>query len=122
MKYPLAVIETHPKNPEIVFFDIFTEHGISICIPVKRKRDQLRKILNPHHTKEVLIHRDFIHTREGYRETERLTYFNGKLHYRNRSLKISAPFTEKNKKDLTDHDFQLEYHTKMKQHECCILY
>ena len=122
MKYPYVIIETHPKHPEVVFFDIFTGYGISICIPVKGKRGQLRKILNPHHTKEVLIHQKFIYTREGYRETERLTYFKGTLHYHNHSLKISAPFTAKNRTDLTKHDFQLEYHLKMQQQKCCTLY
>ena len=121
MKYPYAVVETHPKQPEVVYFDIFTSYGLSICVPVNGKRDQLRKILNPHYTKEVLIHRDLVYTKEGCIETERLTYFKGKLHYRNQSLRISAPFTEDNRKALTEHDFQLEYHIKTQQ-KCCTLY
>lgn len=123
MKYPYAVVDPHPKQHEVVFFDIFTEYSVSVCIPVKNKRDEIRKILNPHYMGPVVLHQKILLSgKDKYVETENLSYKSGKLYYFNQSMRITVPFTEANRKSLQDYDFKLEYHTHMNQRDCCTLY
>jgi len=122
MKYPYVFMESHKKQPEVIYFDIYSEHGVSICVPIVGEREKIRKVLNPHYTKKVILHQKYLYLKEGNVEMETLTYFKNKLYYRNQSLRIVAPFTEDNMKTLMDYDYLLENHLRKKKENCCILF